>query len=716
MQRTRRRGRNGAQLCAVISAFLLLFLSVSLLYYRLSHSHSPNRHYHYQNDVDSNPLLEDNNDVVSSDDDNNNNNVDDKIDILDEDQHQQRQAVLEETEEEDEEEGEEEEQQQQNGESFTSRNLPRVSGYYFDHVTGAIRKSFKKKKTTITTSWDEDDLVVDGEDRFLGFMTGSTTVVDEDDRSKSAFASDDVPLDETVRRKAANVAVEEALLLKTTGRFKASPLREVWGDWFDKKSDFLRRDKMFKSNFETLNPLNNPMLQDPDGVGVTTFTRGDRLVQKWWLNEFKRVPFLIKRPLSVSETGKRSKPGFNAKANGRDLRNVDNGLNSKRIVDTKDGVVSGIVGNVDNVVNRNDGVLSFSDEGDRLLNVELGKNVGNVLNNRGIVDKNDGVSGLSDKSRGKRAEDRSLVEDVGNGLNRNRVADSNDMLNAELGRNGGGLVNVDKVDIVGGKTEFSGHIYANGKRWGYYPGVHPHLSFSDFMDAFFRKGKCDVRVFMVWNSPPWMYSVRHQRGLESLLSQHRDACVVVFSETIELDFFKDSFVKDGYGGIYLDSDIIVLRQLSLLNNSVGMEDHLAGSSLNGAVMAFRKQSPFIMECLKEFYMTYDDTQLRWNGADLLTRVSRKFWSQEKLSIKQLELNVQDSFIFFPISSQNISRYFTAPATETEKARQDDLFRKMLDKSLTFHFWNSLTSALIPEPESLVKRLIDHTCIRCFDVL
>jgi hypothetical protein len=42
-----------------------------------------------------------------------------------------------------------------------------------------------------------------------------------------------------------------------------------------------------------------------------------------------------------------------------------------------------------------------------------------------------------------------------------------------------------------------------------------------------------------------MHSVRHQRGLESLLSHHRDACVVIFSETIDLDFFKDSFVKDG---------------------------------------------------------------------------------------------------------------------------------------------------------------------------
>lgn len=41
-----------------------------------------------------------------------------------------------------------------------------------------------------------------------------------------------------------------------------------------------------------------------------------------------------------------------------------------------------------------------------------------------------------------------------------------------------------------------------------------------------------------------------------------------------------------YGGIYLDSDIIVLKPISFLNNSVGMEGHGAGSALNGAVMSF----------------------------------------------------------------------------------------------------------------------------------
>ena len=50
-------------------------------------------------------------------------------------------------------------------------------------------------------------------------------------------------------------------------RKRVSPLREGWGDWFDKKSDFLRRDQMFKSNLESLNPLNNLILQDPLSLG-----------------------------------------------------------------------------------------------------------------------------------------------------------------------------------------------------------------------------------------------------------------------------------------------------------------------------------------------------------------------------------------------------------------------------------------------------------------
>lgn len=60
-------------------------------------------------------------------------------------------------------------------------------------------------------------------------------------------------------------------------------------------------------------------------------------------------------------------------------------------------------------------------------------------------------------------------------------------------------------------------------------------------------------------------------------------------------------------------------------------------------------SPFVKECLMEFYASYDDTLLRWNGADLLSRVA------QNISSNTIELNLQPYFVFFPISLNNISR-------------------------------------------------------------
>ena len=47
----------------------------------------------------------------------------------------------------------------------------------------------------------------------------------------------------------------------------------------------------------------------------------------------------------------------------------------------------------------------------------------------------------------------------------------------------------------------------------------------------------------------------------------------------------------------MDSDIIVLRPLSSLQNSVGMEDQAKGSRLNGAVMAFKKHRYLCHVCV-----------------------------------------------------------------------------------------------------------------------
>ncbi|KAI3455822.1 hypothetical protein Pfo_012485 [Paulownia fortunei] len=604
--RTRRRPRYGAHICAVIAAVLLL-LSVSLLHSRLSFFNSHPQHPHplpHDYSLSFNPLLDD----LDSEAITTSNSNDDRIDelddaVLDDNSNNNNEEILAEEEEED---------------AVQNQNTAVSSNYFFDPVNGVIRRSFNRRSIEEWEDYVPFSLKLTSD---LGFGN---------DDSKPVFGSDDVLVDEKLRKKLSEVKkIEDALLLK------GSVLREGWGEWFDKKGDFLRRDRMFKSNVEVLNPLNNPILQDPDGAGVTGLTRGDRIFLKGLLNEFKRTPFLIKKPLAISESE------------------------------------TGIIGKKGN-----------------------------------------------DKEVG-RAERRTL--------------------------------NNDYIRKVRGLEK---DYYADGKRWGYYPGLDGRLSFGNFMEAFFRRGRCKMRVFMVWNSPAWI-----------LLYHHMDACVVVFSETIELNFFT-GFVKDGYkvavvmpnldellkdtpthifasvwhdwkktkyypihyselirlaslykyGGIYLDSDILVLKPLSELNNTVGFENEPAGKTLNGAVMAFRKHSPFIMSCLEEFYASYDDAQLRWNGADLLTRVANKFLSNKDIPDTRIELLLQPASVFFPIGHNTISRYFTTPGTEIEKLEQDLLFNKILNQSVTVHFWNSLTSALIPESESLVFRFLNRYCIRCSDAL
>ncbi|CAI9271827.1 unnamed protein product [Lactuca saligna] len=626
--RSRRRPRYGTHVCAFIAAFLLL-LSVSILYNRLSTDrHSHHSRHHNSNELTFDPLLEEA-------DPNDRNSSDDRIDELDDGVQEDPDSRV-----------QDEEDILRNLDADEDENdQSRVSKYYFDHVQGVIRRSFDKRSID---QWEDYA-------SFDSNWDSSTTSIN------LAFSSDDVALDDNVRRKVAEVkGIEDALLL-TVGH-RVSPLREGWGDWFEKKSDFLRRDRMFKSNLELLNPLNNPFLQDPDGAGVTGLTKGDKLIQKRIIHEFKKVPFSSKNP---------DNPDTKSKGT--------NGLSEER---------------------------------------------------KGGNSKVESVHEAS-KAETKIAERRTLDD---NGDSKTQF-------------------------------EFSGQIYADGKRWGYFPGLNPRLSFSNFMDAFFRKGKCSMRVFMVWNSPPWMFSVRHQRSLESLLFHHQDACVVFFSETLELNFF-DSFVKDGfkvavampnldellkdtpthefasvwfewrktkfypthyselirlaalykYGGIYLDSDIKVLKPLHSLSNTLGFEDDSSASSLNGAVMAFRKHSPFIMECLKELYASYDETSLRWNGADLLSRVRTKFLHEENRVKNQKELNLQPYSAFFPISRNNITRYFRAPTTDVERFDEEALYKKIVNESFAFHLWNSLTHSLVPDPESLVARLINQHCIRCSDVL
>ncbi|KAK7312200.1 hypothetical protein VNO77_35886 [Canavalia gladiata] len=229
--RSRRRPRYGVFVCGVVSGLLVL-ASLCLLYSGIIwHSRS--------HEVNYDSLVSDSaNDDASGDED-----IIDALDVWEE----QSEDPMDGMEEDD------------------PLDQENASGYFFHQVEGVIRRAMSK------SSMEEEGILKAWEDR-----------------GKSAFGSDDVSVEEKVRTKAIEVkGVEDALLLKTNRR--VSPLREGWGDWFNKKSDFLRKDKMF--NLEGLNPSFNPILQDPDNIGLTGITKADKIIRNSLLNEFKRVPF-----------------------------------------------------------------------------------------------------------------------------------------------------------------------------------------------------------------------------------------------------------------------------------------------------------------------------------------------------------------------------------------------------------------------------------------
>ncbi|XP_057453205.1 uncharacterized protein At4g19900-like [Lotus japonicus] len=238
--RSRRRPRYGGFACVVVSA-LLIMLSVSvLLRYIPPHRRYPSHEVNYDS------LLSDsaNDDATGGED---------TIDALDVVEEQPTDA------------------EEDDDPSIEEQN--NASGYFFYHVEGVIRRAFSKR--SMMEQWDEEVWLFPAV---------------AEDSGRGAFGSDDVAVEERVRMKAIEVkGVEDALLLKV-GKM-VSPLREGWGDWFDKKGDYLRKDKMLRSNLEGLNPLHNPILQDPDAVGLTGLTKADKLLHKSFLNEFKTHPF-----------------------------------------------------------------------------------------------------------------------------------------------------------------------------------------------------------------------------------------------------------------------------------------------------------------------------------------------------------------------------------------------------------------------------------------
>ena len=159
-----------------------------------------------------------------------------------------------------------------------------------------------------------------------------------------------------------------------------------------------------------------------------------------------------------------------------------------------------------------------------------------------------------------------------------------------------------------------------------------------------------------------------------------------------------------YGGVYMDTDILLQRDVSNLRNSLAIESD-DPFFLNGAFLAFEKGHPFILACLAAIPLSYNASVWNTIGPALLTKI----FMDKKAQIGDISLLPSSSFYSYhfrevcdlrqrPISLED---YETHPGYGS-------------------HLWNKLpeNNSFEIHPLSRVGRLLNatcmKTCMKCID--
>ncbi|XP_006866971.1 PREDICTED: lactosylceramide 4-alpha-galactosyltransferase [Chrysochloris asiatica] len=133
-----------------------------------------------------------------------------------------------------------------------------------------------------------------------------------------------------------------------------------------------------------------------------------------------------------------------------------------------------------------------------------------------------------------------------------------------------------------------------------------------------------------------------------------------------------------FGGIYLDTDFIVLKSLQNLTNTLGTQSRYV---LNGAFLAFERGHEFMALCMRDFVAHYNRWVWGHQGPQLLTRVFKKWCAIRSLGERQACRGVTTlpREAFYPIPWQNWKKYF-------EDIRPEELPR-LLNATYAVHVWN-----------------------------
>ncbi|XP_010256589.1 PREDICTED: lactosylceramide 4-alpha-galactosyltransferase-like [Nelumbo nucifera] len=286
----------------------------------------------------------------------------------------------------------------------------------------------------------------------------------------------------------------------------------------------------------------------------------------------------------------------------------------------------------------------------------------------------------------------------------------------------------------------------------------------------FFQSRCEMKFFMTWISPARTFRRREFFALESLFKAHPHGCLMILSATMDsrhgghilkplhdrgfkvlavtpdlpylfentaaITWFDE--IKKGnkdpgeiplaqnlsnllrlavlykYGGVYMDTDFIILKKFSGLRNSIGAQsmDAETGSwtRLNNAVLVFDKNHPLLLNFMEEFSITFNGNKWGYNGPYLVSRVTQRV---EKMP--GYNFTVLPPMAFYPVAWNKIDGFFQRPQNPAMSRWISAKLHQLSGETYGVHLWNRMSRRLRIEEGSIIGRLISDHCIICEDI-
>lgn len=293
--------------------------------------------------------------------------------------------------------------------------------------------------------------------------------------------------------------------------------------------------------------------------------------------------------------------------------------------------------------------------------------------------------------------------------------------------------------------------------------------FKTRVKAFLSKSSCESLFFMTWISSIESFGDRERFTIESVFKFHPNSCLILVSNSFDCDrgtlilkpfidkglkvlpikpdfayIFKDTSaekwfekLKKGtlspgvipleqnlsnllrlvllykYGGIYLDTDVIILKSLTNLHNVIGAQTLDAvtrkWSRLNNAVLIFDKNHPLLKRFIDEFSRTFNGNKWGHNGPYLVSRVIARI---NISPTSDLGFSVLPPSAFYPVDWTRIKGFYRAPTNETEAKWLRKRLAHLRKNTFAVHLWNRESKKLRIEEGSIIHQLMSHSCIFC----